>query len=293
MGQPGGELPEGFVELVQADLVDAESVDAVDQADLFRLREQQYPPRLTRTCPGRAGVHDDPGSLLERYRDAEVAPYLHLLPGRAGHDELAGHQRPDGLGEHLVRWSGLQEVHDGVNRRQLGDGVRPEQHRTGADQVHHGRDEPFGHGRLARARCGPACVSVSHAVLAPARHVSAADSARSSPRIAAVLRTGVSVTHTLELPNRPRPARPDSAWPSSFAGSACPGGRNRPARSRDTAVVSSAAEIRPSAKVSDSATAGGSDMGTARSGDRYIGRRSVIADRPQGPTLLRVSRYIT
>jgi hypothetical protein len=34
-------------------------------------------------------------------------------------------------------------------------------------------------------------------------------------------------------------------------------------------------------------------VGTARTGDRYIGRRSVIRDRPQGPTLLRVIRYTT
>ena len=82
--------------------------------------------------------------------------------------------------------------------------------------------------------------------------------------------TAFSVIHTSELPNRPRPARPDSARPSSFAGSAWPGGGNRPARSSDTAVASSAAEIRRSAKASDSATGGASDVGTARSGDRYI-----------------------
>ena len=34
----------------------------------------------------------------------------------------------------------------------------------------------------------------------------------------------VSVTHTSELPNRPRPDRPDSIWPSSPAGSARSGG---------------------------------------------------------------------
>jgi hypothetical protein len=59
-----------------------------------------------------------------------------------------------------------------------------------------------------------------------------------------VVRTGDSVTHTLELPNRPRPA----------------------------------AEIRRSDKASDSATGGDSETGTARSGDRYIGRRPVSCE---------------
>ena len=59
------------------------------------------------------------------------------------------------------------------------------------------------------------------------------------------------------------------------------------------AVVSSSASIRRSAEASDAATAGVSGVGTAKSGDRYIGRRSVSRDRPHGPTLLRVIRYIT
>jgi hypothetical protein len=74
------------------------------------------------------------GPLLEGHRDAQVASYLHLLPGRAGHDELAGRQRADGLGECLVRRPGLQEVHHRIHRRELSDRIRAEQHRPGADQ---------------------------------------------------------------------------------------------------------------------------------------------------------------
>jgi len=87
--------------------MDAESVDADHQEDPLGLWEQQDPPRLTGTRSGRTGIQNHPGPLLERHRNAQVSPYLHLLPRRAGHDELAGRKRADGLGEYLVRWTGL------------------------------------------------------------------------------------------------------------------------------------------------------------------------------------------
>ena len=99
--------------------------------------------------------------------------------------------------------------------------------------------------------------------------------------------------HTAEFPNNPRPAWPASAVPRSAIGSARSGGGNRRARSADTEVTSSSSSIRCSAAVSDCATGGDSGVGMAMAGDRYSGCRSVIRDRPQGPTLLRVIRYTT
>src|SRR6202020_3230254 len=103
----------------------------------------------------------------------------------------------------------------------------------------------------------------------------------------------VSVDQASELPTRPRPDRPDRIWPSSPAGSSRSGGGKLAARSAEAAVLSSSSSIRCRAEVSDAAMAGVSGVGTARSGDRYIGCRSVIRDRPHGPTLLRVIRYVT
>ena len=153
-GQPVGEQPEPVVELVEADLVDAQAVDANHQTDSLGLREQQDPPRLTRTGSGRTGIQHHPGALLERHRDAQVPSHLHLLSIGAADQELAGGQRADGLGQYLIRWPGLQKIHDRINRRELGDGVRAEQHRSGIDQAHDGRDEPLGHGHLVRPRTG-------------------------------------------------------------------------------------------------------------------------------------------
>src|SRR6202522_4450899 len=106
--------------------------------------------------------------------------------------------------------------------------------------------------------------------------------------IVAATGDAVSVTHTSELPNRPRPDRPDSICPSSAAGSARSGGGKLAARSADADVVSFSSPIRCRGEVRDGATAGVSGVGPARSGHRYIGCRSVIRDRPHGPTLLRV-----
>lgn len=105
---------------------------------------------------------------------------------------------------------------------------------------------------------------------------------------AAALGDEVSVTHTSELPNSPRPLWPVSTRPSSTAGSLRRGGGIRAARSAETAVRSSDSSIRRSAWVSVRATGGASATGTASIGARYIGRRSVIRDRPHGPTSLRV-----
>src|SRR5581483_10170132 len=107
---------------------------------------------------------------------------------------------------------------------------------------------------------------------------------------AAAVVDGLSVTHTTELPNKPRPPRSGSAAPSSFTGSGWLGGGNRAARSADTAVVSSACSIRRSVAASAAAAGGDIEVGTASAGDRYMGRRSVTRDRPHGPTLLRVTR---
>ena len=63
--------------------MDAEGVDAEQQADPLGLGEQQDPPRLTGTGAGRTGIQDHPGALPEGHRNAQVSPYLHLLPVRA------------------------------------------------------------------------------------------------------------------------------------------------------------------------------------------------------------------
>ena len=70
----------------------------------------------------------------------------------------------DRLGQHLVRGPGLEEVDHRVDRGQLGDGVGAEQDRSGVDQVHHRRDEPFRNGSLAVAagrwgRTGRSCLT--------------------------------------------------------------------------------------------------------------------------------------
>ena len=72
--------------------------------------------------------------------------------------------------------------------------------------------------------------------------------------------------------------------------SARSGGGKRTARSADADVVSSSSSSCSSAPVSSASAAAGSGIVTPRSGERYIGRFSVIPESPHGPTLLFVMR---
>ena len=118
--------------------MNAESIDAELQADLLRLREQQKTPRLTRFCSGHAGVQDNPGTLLEGDRNAQITPYLHLFAAGAGDEELPGGQRPDRLSQDFIGRPGLQEIHDRVDGGQFGDGVGAQEDWPSADQIDDG-----------------------------------------------------------------------------------------------------------------------------------------------------------
>ena len=98
------------------------------------------------------------------------------------------------------------------------------------------------------------------------------------------------MTQTSEPPKRPRPgglAR-DEGDLEQVVGAI--GGREAAARSGEAEVVSSSSSIRLSAPVSSSLATSGSGTVAPRSGERYIGRRSVFPDSPHGPTFRFVTR---
>src|SRR3954451_6082635 len=103
-------------------------------------------------------------------------------------------------------------------------------------------------------------------------------------------REGASVASTSGDPNSPRPLREIGGKTSSASVVARAGGGKCFARSGDADVVSSRSSMRSSALVSSASAAAGSGTVAERLGERYTGRRSVLLDNPQGPTLLLVNR---
>ena len=98
--QPVGAQAQGIVELVEADLVHAQRVDANHEADSLGCESG----RIRHGLPGSvtvARIQHLPGPLLERHRDPKVPSYLHLLSIGSANQELAGCQRADGFGEDL------------------------------------------------------------------------------------------------------------------------------------------------------------------------------------------------
>ena len=95
---------------------------------------------------------------------------------------------------------------------------------------------------------------------------------------------------TSEPPKRPRPGVSPGTKAISSRSLARSGGGKRRARSGEAEVVSSSSSIRLSAPVSSSLATSGSGTVAPRSGERYIGRRSVFPDSPHGPTFRFVTR---
>ena len=297
-------MSQRLVELVQADLVDAERVDPDHQGDPLGLRQQQDPPRLPRRpfrspgrrapcgpaagtpprCPGPRG----PGPGRRQTRPAGAAGPPASGPPRPGLSSDGRASRKSTIASTAVSSAMVYAPSSTgpVSTRSTTAATRPGGTDASPGPGPDGSAGPLGSGGERRA--------ARRSRRAPLPPRAARRRLGRSRRTAAALRDGVSVTHTSELPNSPRPPPVRTApGPARRSGPAAPGGGKRAARSWDTAVTSSFSSIRRSARVSDRATGGSATWARPGSATGTSGAVRSSGTGPRARRCCRVIRYTT
>src|SRR6185436_2102329 len=242
------------VHLPQGELVYAERVDQHLESNSFGLREQQGAPRLPWLGAGHTGIDDGSGALLEDGGDAQVPADLETARIRHCHQQLPRSQRPYRFINRLFVWHLIEEVDDSIHRHHLSQAVAAERHGSGAHQMEHCIDQArrdtevlrIGHSALL-------AVAGTRAAKRTCRSPTATSSVRAAPTLGSVQWSGcasdvsswravaapLSVTHTWELPNSPRPRPRPGPAVRSTRGSLRSGPRNRRTRSECALLASS------------------------------------------------------